>query len=90
MDVKDFFHGVASTSTFDGAFAAASHLREELEQHIQRERERTQRAEIAIEALVECLILHQDVEETETPLSEKEPFKGRIEEVIKAFEEFKT
>ena len=87
-ELKELFHGVASTKTIDGALAAASRLREELEQHIQREREKTQRAEYAIEALAECLLLHQDVEETERPLIEKEPFKRMIEEVIDAFEEF--
>ena len=90
MDVKDLFQAVATTNTVNGALVATSRLREELEQHIQQEKARTQRAEYAIEALTECLILHQDVKETERPLIEKETFKMRIEEVIDAFEEFNS
>ena len=87
MEVKELFQGVASTKTVDGAIAAAAHLREELEQHVQRERARCQKADDAIEALIECLILHQDVKETNRPLSEREPFRTRIEEVFRTFEE---
>ena len=86
MDWEEMCERLKFARSINPAIFATENLFEEIQQFKQEQKRKINEAEDAIEALIQCLVLHQGEKMTEEALSQRQPFEEKITRVVEALE----